>query len=205
MINEKLNNLVCRYQNTGDETVFNEIYYIVSRNWFSNPEGDARFALTDVSEVCAMYDDTLLRVVRAYKKKGNFVHMLRASIYNAKCDLREKNQRRRKMEIYEGDELLDQGVGDLLEVIGGEKSAEECALSCVQRERDQWPLISSLVAHSDDFTKKVVELLPSYDFSFSALGRALGVHHSKVSRALTRLSRNYDQERFGEISDYMSA
>lgn len=206
MINQKLNDKVCRYQTTGDEHLFNEIYREVAERWFSKPEGDAKFAATDVSEVCAMYDDTFMKVVGTYRReKGNFTHMLRASIYNAKCDLREKCLRRRQMEIYEGDDQAGDDSAATLEYIAGDYSAEDYALESIHRERDQRQLISSLVAQADDFTQKIVQLLPSYDFSVTALGKALGVHHSKVSRAISRLSRHYDYSRFGDISDYMTA
>src|SRR5690625_1629723 len=82
---------------------------------------------------------------------------------------------------------------------------EEDAIASVQRERDQRQLISFLVANADDFTKKVVKSLPSYAFNYTSLGKATGVYHSKVSRALIRLAGKYDGNRFGDISDYMTA
>src|SRR5690606_2068152 len=56
------------------------------------------------------------------------------------------------------------------------KKRRAVALLTKKRGRDQRQLISFLVAQvGDDFTEKVISLLPSYDFSVTALGKALGV------------------------------
>lgn len=208
MTKEKLNSLVLQYRDTRCNHVFEEIYNTVSPVWRRTVHSDAAVAGVDRRDMWALYEDVLLKVIEAFNpEKANFENFLNASLYNAKKDLRKEKSRLYRRELYgimRGHGADEEGAATL-DFESDTWVTEEDAIASVQRERDQRQLISFLVANADDFTKKVVKSLPSYAFNYTSLGKAIGVHHSKVSRALIRLARKYDGNRFGDISDYMTA
>lgn len=72
-------------------------------------------------------------------------------------------------------------------------------------ESDQRQLIGFLSKTADAPTKRIVEAsLKNRHKSITALGKALGLHHSVVKRKIERLSRNYDPSQFGDYHDYLA-
>lgn len=209
MTKEKLNSLALQYRDTRSNSIFEEIYNEVSPVWERSVQSDAAVAGVDERDMWALYEDVLLKVIEAFDpKKSDLEHFLNSSLANAKRDLRKEKGRLYRRELFgimKG-HGADEESAATLDFESSTDIPEEDAVFSVQRKRDQRQLISFLVAQAgDDFTEKVISLLPSYDFSVTALGKALGVHHSKVARAIKRLSRYYDEQKFGDVRDYLTA
>ncbi len=69
---------------------------------------------------------------------------------------------------------------------------------------DKLQLIDALLKSTDSLTQRIIhQILDSGDVRPTAIGRAIGIHHQKVSRKLAYLSRNFNPKQFGEISDYL--
>ncbi|MBR8661172.1 sigma-70 family RNA polymerase sigma factor [Brevibacillus sp. NL20B1] len=197
------NALVFKFQETGNSEVFRELY----DNLKPIIEKCKRYYISrynlDEHDVISEVNVSVWTAARSFKG-GDFVGLLRQRIRSRIIDLIRKVHKPLTGE----DECsylqipLDAATIELGEDFHRQRpqSTEEVAI----KRRDQRHLISSLVAKSDDFTKKVVRMLPSYD-SPTALATELGVNHSKVIRALDRLRRSYDATRLGELSDYLSA
>lgn len=71
-------------------------------------------------------------------------------------------------------------------------------------DEDKRQLIQALAGKADSITQKIVnEFLKGEHASPTAIGRALGVHHQVIARKLTYLSRNFNENEFGEIDSYL--
>jgi len=198
---ERINRLAISYKKTKDQMVFNELYTLLKSKWERQKTFDAFYTRTSESDVQAMYDDTLLRVIESFDEQdglGNFCSMLDKSIKNAKKDLLKAEMRRRKREC-----LMTDDEDAATSEIADDYHLENDVVDRLKRKRDQRQLISFLIADVDDLTQRIVEHFPNYE-SITALGKALGLHHSVITRKLSRLARKYDRHRFGNISDYLA-
>ncbi|MCY9760372.1 hypothetical protein M5X06_12665 [Paenibacillus alvei] len=196
-----LNEKVMEYKRTGSQGLFSEIYREVSRPWKNFLMRDARFAMTDTQEIEALYDDKLLQVIEKFDQaRGNFISVLATAIANAVKNLRVKNARRYRMEVYaKGDEdeptILDRPDVNV--------NVESRALSSI-KTKEQRELLSHLTVNLDDLTCEVVKLYLVND-SYLAVGKRLGIEHKRVKRKIESLSRRYDGNRFGDYRDYLYA
>lgn len=91
-----------------------------------------------------------------------------------------------------------------------EPSAEEVAMPnlCRKKEDDQRQLIDFL-KHSgkpDATTTAIVEafLFAPPSASDTAIAESIGIHHETAKRKLRKLARQYDANRFGDVSDYLA-
>ncbi|MFW5434298.1 hypothetical protein [Paenibacillus apiarius] len=196
-----LNEKVMEYKRTGSQDLFGEIYREVSRPWAAYLQRDSSYAMTDYAEVSATYDDKLLDVIDKFDpQKGNFISILSSALANARTDLRRKNLRRRRMEIYASSE---EDAATFLERDDVNVNVERTALTYTKK-KEQRQLLSHLVAEADDLTHKIVILFAEND-SFNAVGKQLGIDHKRVKRRIESLSRRYDGNRFGDIRDILYA
>jgi DNA-directed RNA polymerase specialized sigma subunit len=86
-------------------------------------------------------------------------------------------------------------------------SAEDCVIE-KKKKADQISLIDFFQrsCKTDATTTAIVEafLLAPASASPNAISKSIGLHHETVKRKLTALSRRYDANRFGDISDYLA-
>ena len=96
----------------------------------------------------------------------------------------------------------DSGEHPLYEVIQYDDSNERKA----EIQDQQRQLIENLVDGSDERTRKIVQtFLESDKPTISNVAAKLGLHKQVVSRSVKRLARNYSENLYGEVSDYITA
>lgn len=198
MGDEKLNTLAKQYR-AGNESAFNELYEMLDAGWFKKQrEQDIHRYPNEKHEVNAMYDDLLLNTLEGFRE--DFASYLKVSL---------KHGRRRLRRRIRGREFNEKSLEELEEEAGAPTPEELTSpnpfeyVAEKEKARNQRQLISELAARADDFTQTVVNLFPGYN-SMNALAKALGVHHSKVSRSINRMSRRYDANRYGKIHDLLT-
>ncbi|UBH21929.1 hypothetical protein LAU42_09140 [Macrococcus armenti] len=73
-------------------------------------------------------------------------------------------------------------------------------------QEDQRQLILNLANGSDERTTLIVQTFLTTDKpTVTTVAKRLGLDHKQVSRALTRLSRNYDSGLYGDLRSYFVA
>lgn len=70
----------------------------------------------------------------------------------------------------------------------------------------QRQLIKDLVSGSDERTIEIVRTwLDSDKPNITSIGKQLGMNHRTVARCLQRLAKNFDQEKYGDITEYLTS
>lgn len=92
--------------------------------------------------------------------------------------------------------------------IASEWDLEEHVISNLEKktDEDKLQLINALIRKTDSTTKLIVdEYLRSEYARPTAIGKSLGIHHQTVIRKISRLSRNFDESKFGDIDAYLAS
>lgn len=199
MGDEKLNTLAKQY--LAGQVDFNELYETLNAGWFRKQrEQDFHRYPNERHEVTAMYDDSIIKALEGFRE--DFASYLKVSLKHGRGKLRQRIRRK------EVNEISIEGIEDDSET-GAPTPAELRAPDPFERAaekekaRNQRQLISELAVGADGFTQTVVKLFSRYN-SMNALAKALGVHHSKVSRSIRRMSRGYDANRYGNLYDLLA-
>jgi len=122
------------------------------------------------------------------------------------CAMRVAARKERKFydNIVHVDGLQDEDGSDMFE-FADENLTDQVALERIEKSPDKLTLVRALIEKSDEFTVAAVELsLKNPDASFNSIAAEMGVHHETLKRKLKRLAKNYDQSRFGDISQYLA-
>lgn len=199
--------LVFEYQQSRCPDVFALLYENLIDKLRRTKEYYTKRYNLDEQDVAAIYDDAIWEVTKSYDpSKGDFVGILKLRIKSRIFDLVRKLYGRRINDSPGEESGRYKNVPyDAATVDAG--AHFHCPLNLeedVIKRRDQRHLISSLAADADDFTQKILLLLPGFE-SPNALATELGINPPKVYRALARLRRNFDATKFGDLSDYLSA
>lgn len=122
------------------------------------------------------------------------------------CATRVAERRERKFyrNVVHVDGLVDDDGDDMFEFVD-ESNVEEVALNRIEKSPDKLSLVRALLEKSDEFTVVAVELiLAKPNASLNSIAAEMGVHHEMLKRKLRRLAKNYDQSRFGNLSQYLA-
>lgn len=204
MNSNQLNNMVMDFRETRSEETFNQIYAIVSASW-KGLETIGKSIKASKSEVLAAYQDTLMKCIAAYDdKNGNFENLLNRSIRRKRSDIYRKNKR-----IYFYEQFIEQREHDDGSETANFEFADEFLIEdyiTAKKKADQRQLIDFLLNGSDAKTTAIVEaFLASEKPTPTAIGEALGLHHSTVIRSIKRLAGKFDSKQFGDYTDYLVA
>jgi DNA-directed RNA polymerase specialized sigma24 family protein len=200
--NQQLNNLVLKYQNDRSDETFTQLYEMVSANWRSL-ETVGKSIRASKAETIAAYEDTLLNCIEKYDGRADFINMLNRSIRFKRNDIYRKKKRLSEFEVYATPVENDDGSEVAFE-IKDEYNLEEYITA--KKKADQLALISSLLQNADETTTAIVETFLAHPKpTATAIAKELGYHHSKVTRALTRLAAKYSTKQFGNYQDYLVA
>jgi DNA-directed RNA polymerase specialized sigma24 family protein len=202
MNNEKLNNLVLDYQRTRNEDVFEQIYAAVSTSW-RRLDTIGKSVMADGAEVLAGYEDTLLKCIETFDNRVDFAKLLSRSIRNKRGDIYRKKKR-----IYQNEQFIapveNEDGSEVAFEIEDEFNLEEYITA--KKKADQRQLISSLLSDADAKTTAIVEaFLTNEKPTPTAIGEALGLHHSTVIRSLKRLAGKFDSKKYGDYTDFLVA
>ena len=124
----------------------------------------------------------------------------------SQCALRVADRKERKFydNVIHVDGLQDEDGEDLFE-FADESRTDELAIERIEKGPNKLQLVRALVEKADEFTVAAVELiLKNPDASLNSIAAEMGVHHETLSRKLKRLAKNYDQSRFGDLSQYLA-
>lgn len=199
-----INEMVTRYTETKDEAIFENAYrsllteYQPKLNYWAATTA----FLAGKHEAQELFDESFMRsLVSIEANGGDFVKLFNTSLHNRFKSLLRKLQVRRKREDYvfhsEDSEAATFELAD-------EFNLEESIIA--KKKADQRQLIDSLLSNADESTTAIVETFLSHPKpTATAIAKELGVHHSKVTRALHRLAANFDTKQFGSHRDYLVA
>ncbi|GAA0378891.1 hypothetical protein [Bacillus horti] len=192
---DELNKMVLRYQRTGREDLFLEVYLTIRKQFDPFMHVTAKKLGTDSNEILSLVHETMLRTVNQYSGDHDFEHFFNKSFRNAKRDFIRKKKNRERYELVNSDLIKESGRAYSI------VAEEDTPISLVKEQRK---IISFLIERVEEpTTRSIIHFFPQYD-SVTALGRALGLHHETIKRKLRRLSQGYDENRFGKITDYLS-
>lgn len=216
MNKEKVQQLLTKYRETKNDLVFNELYTELSGLWKGKLRATASNMKLDIHDLEATYDDAIMKLVDdpsrdADKVDRHFTVMLR----NARIDLLRRTNTVRKREIHITDSEDENGAATLerLELkLGYSEASNYEKVADKEKEADQLQLIDSLIDPgkvADRMTTAIVETVLGDrtlgQLKPTAIGKKLGVHHSKVTRKLSSLKKNYDESLYGDYRDYLHA
>jgi hypothetical protein len=164
--------------------------------------------MNDEHSLIETYDNTLWKSLKAYEPTRDFLPFFSSNLKRANVSrIRKSKAEKIAIEAYDLEAMAspDEKVWtrELL-VLDWIEDKELNVEECVQKKRDQSHLISNLLATADELTWKICSNYGMYD-SENALAKALGIHHTAVSRRLAKLASRYDANRFGNIREYLSA
>ncbi|WP_336638432.1 winged helix-turn-helix domain-containing protein [Lysinibacillus fusiformis] len=102
------------------------------------------------------------------------------------------------------DGIIDEDCNPKFEFVS-DVDIENEVVSPIKKCEDKLQLIHALISQADDITTAIVNhMLENPNASMRSIARDMGVHPSKISRCITRLAKNYDSKRFGDVSQYLA-
>jgi len=207
-----LNGLVTEYQAQPSDELFSEIYGIISKRWSGKTAIIANSRKVDEQDVIAMYDDILLKALEKFDaSNGDFENLFSVMAMNQQNKLSRKRKTVKKYEAKltpaEGESeaaTFDRALAEQGEVTNGEFTE----YLTQKKETDQMQLIDSLMQSiSDPTTTAIVEAILDDrtlgKLKPTAIAKQLNVHHSKVTRSLSKLRKYYDESVFGDYREYL--
>lgn len=201
--NEQLNNLVLNYRRTHNEETFEQIYAEVSESWRSL-ETVGKSIRASGDEVLAAYEDVLMECIDKYNGLTDFKFLLSKSLRYRRRDIYQKKKRLNKLEVFLAPVENDDGSEVAFEIEDESADVEKQVIA--KKKADQRQLIDLLLSDADAKTTAIVEaFLKSEKPTPTAIGEALGLHHSTVIRSLKRLAAKFDSKQYGDYTDYLVA
>jgi DNA-directed RNA polymerase specialized sigma24 family protein len=203
MNNEQLNNLVMDYQNDRSDETFAKLYEMIATNWRSL-ETVGKSVKASGAEILAAYEDTLLSCIEKYDGRADFINLLNRSIRFKRSDIYRKKKRLSEFEVYAKPTENEDGSEPASFEIADEFRIEDYITA--KKKADQRQLIDSLLNGADETTTAIVATFLAHPKpTATAIAKELGVHHSKVTRALNRLASKFSTKQFGDYHDYLVA
>ena len=201
--NQKLNNLVTEYKALRKDETFTELYTIVSKNWRSL-HTVAQSVMSNESEILATYEDVLMECINVYDGSGDFINLLNRYIWRRRNDIYKVNKARKKYHGIIPERENEDGSTAATYELADEFNLEEQITA--KKKADQRQLIDSLLNDADETTTAIVATFLAHPKpTATAIAKELGVHHSKVTRALNRLAGKFSTKQFGDYHDYLVA
>ena len=199
---KQLNNLVLDYRSNRSDEIFRQIYETVSASW-KGLDTIGKSVKACKSEILAAYEDTLLKSIDVWEATGDFENFLKGNIKRKRCDIYRKKKRLSDFEVYYTPAESEDGSEVAFE-IADEFNIEEYVIQ--KKKADQLALIDSLLKNADETTTAIVATFLAHPKpTATAIAKELGVHHSKVTRALNRLAGKFSTKQFGDYTEYLVA
>ena len=203
MNNEQLNKLVLDYRNDRSDETFRQLYEMVSGNW-KGLETIGKSVKASGAEILAAYQDTLLSCIEKYDGRADFINLLNRSIRFKRSDIYRRKKRLAEFEVYFSPVENEDGSEAANFEFVDDFDLEEQVIA--KKKADQRQLIDFLLNGADAKTTAIVEaFLASEKPTPTAIGEALGLHHSTVIRSLKRLAGKFDSKKYGDYNDFLVA
>ena len=199
-----INEAASRYISTKGETEFTELYRSLLAQYRKKlAYWSSSTFMANNHDITELFDEILLKTLDVIETNGgDFVKLFHLSLNRRYKSLLRKLTVRRKFEQYEMDSEEDEKAATF--DIADEFNLEEQITT--KKKADQRQLIDSLLNGADESTTAIVETFLAHPKpTATAIAKELGYHHSKVTRALSRLQAKYSTKQFGDYTDYLIA
>lgn len=156
--------------------------------------------------VSALFEEFYEKYPKYSKDKGEFKKFAKVILTQRAKRVATRKERLFYANVVHIDGQVDEEGNQTFEFSDDTVNVEQTAISNIEKSPDKLPLIRALLEQADDFTIAVVNRkLENPNATNNSIATELGVDHKKVDRCLRRLARNYDQSRFGDISQYLAS
>lgn len=141
---------------------------------------------------------------RCYDGRIKFTSFIKPILTQCATRVAARKERKFYDNIVHVDGLQDEEGKEVFE-FADENLTDQIALERIEKSPDKLQLIQALTEKADEFTVAAVELiLEKPNASLNSIASEMGVHHETLKRKLKRLAKNYDQSRFGDLSQYLA-
>lgn len=230
MNNLKLNNAVLEFQRSRSDESYAIIHEATIEKVNRKLEKIASSVRSNYHDTRALYEDVLLRCIERFDGTSDFSHFFNAAVALERRGFNRKNVKQYNREVYVnsissgtpsdslGNKIIinqrGNGMGrskgsnagiDVTEIEFIDDFNLEEQITA-KKKADQRQLIDSLLNGADETTTAIVATFLAHPKpTATAIAKELGVHHSKVTRALSRLASKYSTKQFGNYEDYLIA
>lgn len=198
---DELSTALTEYRSTGSPEAFGTVYALTSQLRNYNAYHVRSSGLGDASDALTLFDDTLLRVIQKPVTDG-FIAYLSGALRNSRASFMRRGIRYRERTAYTSGDSDDSDT-PMPEVFIDTITPESVILAQDAKKRAASVCAALLTDPGSGLSPRMTAIiadLPKYR-SANALADAYLIHHSYVFRSLTKLSRRYDANRFGELRD----
>ena len=202
MNNLKLNNAVLEFQRSRSDESYAIIHEATIEKVNRKLEKIASSVRSNYPDTRALYEDVLMRCIERFDGKSDFSHFYNAAVALERRGFNRKNVKRYDREVFSVDDDGDEKAATF--EIADDFNLEEQIIA--KKKADQRQLIDSLLNDADETTTAIVATFLAHPKpTATAIAKELGVHHSKVTRALNRLAGKFSTKQFGDYHDYLVA
>lgn len=199
-----INRQVAEYISGKSEEVLSDLYRDLQTEYRRKLDYWSKTTtMANSHDMLALFDESLLSVLKDIEAKGgDFVKLFHLRLTSRHKDLLSKVIKRREFEVYEAADEEEAATSRF--EIADEFNLEETVIA--KKKADQLALIDSLLEGADEITIGVVRTFLNHPKpTATAIAKELGVHHSKVIRALNRLAGKFSTKQHGDFRDYLVA
>lgn len=180
------------YRTARSQAAFATIYDATAKLRKSNDYQVCRSRLGDSNDALALFDDVLLNVLKAAHVTTGFIPYLCKSLRNERMSFFNAKTKHRSRHVSADDDVLIDHT-----------TPEGLYLAAEQKKRASTLVNALLTDPSSGVSPQMIAViadLPKYR-TVNQLAIANGIHHTSVLRSLTKLSRRFNANCFGDIRD----
>lgn len=204
---EKLNIAFELYRSNPSQDNFSRFYNAAKELFFLPNRGKMiTMGYPNTSDADEIFDDVVLKVAQK-ENVLNIGPLIRTSLRNARVNFVDSERRRRgKIGVYLDEELSDGECSPKLKPPEVESAEKEMLFNEEKKRADQRQLVNSLLEsakiHLDPMMIAVIERVKSGETP-NAIATSYGLGRNTIDRKLRNISRNFDRNRNGCITDYI--
>lgn len=194
--------LVKNYGLTRNDSDFTDIFNLVSPVLHRRITTLAAKYFLDAQDVESLSNEKLFEVVQSYdESKGPFFKYLNTAIKYGCCDLCREQKIEDKKEIT----FVSTDNEDFSDKLAptSETTAEEDAITKIQKECEQRQLLANLIDNVDADTRQSISAYLDGG-SYGKAAKLISVDKKTIQRRIKRLARKFDANQMGQITDYFT-
>lgn len=198
-----IENAIKRYQATGCEDSFEQIYYYI----YSKKNIVRSFATQyrlDEHDVESLINEKIIKLLEEYEDIADkFRNAIYRSVKRGCIDLVRKRNTRDKYHtevMYEDD---DGGLNEVYEIIEVAPTTEDSDIIEIQKKHDQRQLTAFLLSNTSEQTLTSALAFIQTD-SYRQAAKQVGSTDKTVKSRIRSLSKQFDANQFGNYYDYFT-
>ncbi|MCG7345354.1 hypothetical protein MHZ92_14540 [Sporosarcina sp. ACRSL] len=199
-----INDAVSKYQATGCEVAFGEIYeYIYEGGRWIVVKYARKYKLNE-HDVESMINGKLIDIATKFDMRGEFRNAVHYAIRLGCVDLLRKKKRRDKHEaevMYEDD---DGSLNEVYEILTVAPTTDESnIIEEIQKKHDQRQLVAFLISKADEQTLTSASAFIETN-SYRKAAKQIGTTDKTIKSRIRKLANFYDCKKFGNHYDYLT-